>query len=251
VLKPSDLYVQGIYDRFSYFATWLPNTTIVLGDVGMKQGRYFQRVTSLEELKIPFKVRSGTVPIDFTYASQASINIQAEASGEVGMGVSPSLAKAGLSIEFAQEGAFLFQAVKCLVDEIEDKAALGRIIIDSYRAGTWDNNWAVIDTVVKAGSAIILISNSVNAQVELSAKATLLPGILADPNAGLAIRSQRGDITELLAKKGLTPLFRLSQVKNSIFALFKKEKITFGGKSSTGIADLSEVEEVWETLTPS
>lgn len=250
MLKPSDLYVQGIYDRFSYFATWLPNTSLVLGDVGIKHGRYFQRVTSLEELKIPFRVRPGTVPIDFTYSSQASIKIQAEASSQIGIGISPSLVQGGLSIEFAQEGAFLFQAVKCLVSEIEDKAKLGRVLIDCYKNGTWESNWAVIDTLVKADSATILISNSGSAQVELSAKMALPPGIFADPKAGLAIRSQRGDVTQLLAKKGLTPLFRLSQVKNSIFTLLKKEKITFGGKSFTGIADLSEAEEVWETLKP-
>jgi hypothetical protein len=248
--SPGDVYVQGIFDRFSYFASWLPNANITLGDVGTKNGKYFQRLTSLTQLGIPFKVRKGTQPTDFDYAYRSTINAQARASGGVSVGTPGSLAEGSMEIEFGQEGAFLFEADHCLIDEIEDKVTLGRTILNLYQNDAWDGNWVVVHSLVTAQNTTIFVANSRNARLELSAKVPLSLGNLANPSAGLTIRAQSGDVTRFVAEKGLTPMFKLSNIDRSILALFKKKQITFGGKSDSDEIELPEDRDLWEIARP-
>ena len=238
------LYVKGIYDRFSYLATWLPNTSLVLGDVGFQEGGYFKRMTTLKELGIPFKVRSGKKPVDFTYTSQSGITFQTKAAGEVAAGTTLPLGQAGIVIEFNESGAFLFQAIGCRVNEIEDKEKLGQAIIQMYREKTWDGGWSVVDTLVKADSVTIVVSNSQQASLELSAKTPLAITNLANVEAGLTVNSQQGDMVRFLAAKGLMPLFKLSRIKKSLLAslLVGPRPIYFGGKSVR--------EDVFEAVEP-
>lgn len=253
--SPSDTYIKGIYDRFGYFGTWLPNAPIALGDVGFKQGQTFNRVSSLAGLGIPFTTRTGTSPTKFHYAwhSQLQTGSGLSGSGEIaGTG-----AEADVVVEFEREGAFVFQADDCIVSEIEDKVALARTVASAREGGTWDPDWSVVDTVVQAGSSTILVANSGNARVEFSA-ATRVPEIierLADLQLGLHVRSQKGEVLRLIAEQGLFPLFKLSRLRLSLAArLFgtAKKPVRFGGKTSLpseGLPPPSEA-ELWESLAP-
>ena len=238
------LYVKGIYDRFAYLATWLPNTNLALGDVGVQEGGYFKRMTSLKELGISFKVRSGRKPVDFTYTSQSGITFQTKAAGEVAAGTTLPLGQAGIVIEFNENGAFLFQAVGCRVNEIEDKVKLGQAVIQMWREKTWDSSWAVVDTLVKAGSVTIVVSSSQRASLELSAKTPVAITNLANVDAGLIVNSQQGDMVRFLAAEGLMPLFKLSRIKKSLLAslLGGPRPIYFGGKAAG--------EDVFEAVEP-
>jgi hypothetical protein len=227
----SKSYVQGIWQRFSYLATWLPNTRLQLGDIGVQEGEEFRRVTSLADLGVTFKVRSGADRVDFTYTSQSGVTIRTNAKGEVGVGTALPGAQAGISIEFGEAGAFLFQAMGCSVDEIEDKAAVGRAAIALFQQGQWQPQWRLVDTLVKADSATIVVSNSQNAALELSAKVPVTVADLANAEAGLAVNAQRGDVIRFIAARGLSPLFKLSRVKQSLLQRWfgGGGPITFGG----------------------
>jgi hypothetical protein len=228
----STLYIKGIYDRFNYLPSWLPNTKLKLGDVGIQQGGTFKRMTSLRELSIPYKIRHGKEPVDFTYTSQSGISNKAKLAGELAAGTTIPLGKAGILVEFSQQGAFLFQAVGCLVNEIEDRARLGEAIISLHTKKRWDPAWSVVDTLVKAERATILVSNSNHATLELTAKTQVAISNLADAETGLTVSSQQGDIIRFLAAKGLTPLFKLSRLKKSLIdtLIGGPRPIYFGGK---------------------
>ena len=50
--------------------------------------------------------------------------------------------------------------MNCYADEIEDKVAVGRVLVELYQKSEWDLGWSVIDTVIRADSSTILVSNS-------------------------------------------------------------------------------------------
>ncbi len=246
------LYLREIYKRFSYLAAWLPNTKLKLGDVGMQQGEKFKQMTSLKELGVPFKVRKGTSSIDFTYTSKSGVSAQTKLAGEAGAGANLPLAKAGISIQFSKEGAFLFQAVGCIVNEIEDKYELGRAAIKLFKAGTWQEGWAVVDTLVCADCATIIVSNSKSATIDLTAKTPVAEANLASLDTGLSVNSQTGDVIQLIASKGLAPLFRLSRVKQSILSKLMggSQPLTFGGPGSDDAVDILQEEHLLEAVAP-
>jgi hypothetical protein len=133
--------------------------------------------------------------------------------------------------------------VNCYVDEIEDKATVGKDLIDLKEK--WDLAWSVVDTVVRAGSTTILVSNSQNAKLELRAKAAVEVSNLANPELGLEVLSKIGDVTHFLAEHGLTPMFRLSKFHRSWIDWLKgkPKTIHFGGPSESGLAPEFDVLE--------
>jgi hypothetical protein len=248
----SKMYVKGMFQRFSYLAAWLPNTTLRLGDVGLQRGQEFKQMTTLGDLGISFRVRTGASPVDFTYTSQSGVSVKPKVAAQAGAGAMLPSAQAGISIEFSEDGAFLFHAVGCSVDEIEDKEALGRAVIAAIKAGNWNSDWGVVDTLVRADSATIVVSNSHKAALELSAKAPVAPANLASLDAGLSVSSQSGDIIQFIAAKGLAPLFRLSRAKQSLLAslLGSSGAITFGGSGGEAAGEPVPEGDVFEAVAP-
>jgi hypothetical protein len=248
--NPIDVYVKGVYNRFGYFGTWLPNSPITLGDLGLKKGCSFRRISSLKKLKIPFQTRKGTSSRKFHYASHSQLH------AGIGSEVEGAGIAADVIIDLECEGAFVFQAENCIQHEIEDKAAVARAVADALGRNEWDLNWSVVDAVVYADSATILIANSNGARVELSA-ATHLPEImesLADLRLGLHVRAQPGDVTRFLAERGLTPLFRLSRPRvpllMRLFSTAKEHSVLFGGPGRLPIQGAPSENELWELLSP-
>ena len=122
MVNVSDNYVNLLYQRYKYFATWLPNTNVQLGDVGIIEGKYFKRKTSLKLLGVNFATRVGDKPLAFNDDLTGGLQVQAKMAGEVAAGSVLPLAEAGISIDFTKEGAFLFHALNCYADEIEDNS---------------------------------------------------------------------------------------------------------------------------------
>lgn len=249
-MAPGDLYVKGIHERFGYFATWLPNVRIELGDVGVLRGKQFERITSLAAIGIPFRIRTGNHSIAFSHSSKAVVQVHSATAGELSVAtVEPN---ARVSIDFRQEGAFLFQATGCTVAEIENKEQVGRAILVRARTGAWEDEWAVVVTLVRADCATIMVANSSDAHVELAASLSIKEDNLADPTIALSARVQRGDVTRVVAEEGLVPLFKISRVKHAFLSSLLKRpgRITFGGGRPIARKTTEEESNLWEELEP-
>jgi hypothetical protein len=204
-----DRYLQGIHAQFNYFAAWLPTERRSLGEIGVLKDGVFQRVTSLENEGFTFKSIDDPSPADFEHSSGISYAIAARAGAEIA-----NAAKGEASIDFSGSGAFAFVAKDCAVRTIDDKYLLGQELALAFKKGTWLADWVLIDTIVTARCATILVAGSQKASLTLSANAPLnagLPG-LADARAGLGVSSASGEITKVLAGHEVTPMFRLSRV---------------------------------------
>ena len=247
----SKLYLKEIYDRFSYLASWLPNVNMRLGDGGIQQGEEFKRITTLENINIPFEVRTSEHDIDFTYTSKSGVKSVTTLNGEVIPGMTVPVGQAGISIQFGNEGAFLFQAVNCSVEEVEDRLTLGNAIIRLFKLGQWDPGWGVVDTLVKSGTATIIVSNSRSAAIELTGKIPEVLANLTKLGGELTVSSQRGDIFRVIAAEGLTPLFRLSRIRQSLLSRLniRSSPVKFGGPAP-GAQGQPDGGELLEAVTP-
>jgi hypothetical protein len=250
--KASRIYVRGIYDRFKYLAAWLPNANLKLGDVGIRDGEEFKLKTTLQTLDIPFTVRVGKDAGDFTATSKSGLSLKTKIEGEVAAGTSIPLGKAGIAMEFSKDGAFFFQAVRCMQDEIENKSAVGQAVIKMVDGGTWDPDWVVVDTLVRASSATIVVSISQKAGLELTARAPVAEMNLANLDAGLSVSSQNGDLIHFIASEGLSPLYRLSRVHSSLIKklLGSPGAITFGGPAGAEVDEMQTKGEAFEEVMP-
>ena len=91
----SDNYVKLLFQRYRHFAAWLPNTKVMLGDVGVVNGKYFNRKTSLANLGVTFAMRTGDKPLTFNDDLTSGLQMQAKAAGEVATGTSLPIARGG------------------------------------------------------------------------------------------------------------------------------------------------------------
>jgi hypothetical protein len=260
------LYAKELHHASTYVAAWLPNINVKLGDVGQLKGELFSVETTLDMLGIPFTVRKGAKPVDFDYKS--GISVKVKAAGNVAAGTTLPQAKAGISIQFDKEGAFLFQAAGCMVDQIENKAAVGNGVRELLEKKKWQPDWVVVDTVVRVDVATIFVSNSRSAALDLTAETAVTAANLADLKAGLSMNYQRGEVFRFIASEGLTPLFMLSGLKQSIIDWilhkpgsytqlpslrygFDKTKEAFPKQSDETIeAVLKDLEDPLETVAP-
>jgi hypothetical protein len=217
-----ELYTRGLKRKLAnYWAAWLPATHFAIGDIGTLNGSVFEKVGSLDNLKLKYYAETDSDPSPLDISSESGVSVSFKAAGET----NPSFehiasGEAGVKVEFGEEGAFILQAPETFASEMGDRLNLRRQIIDAFNKGTWDKNWLVITHLLNAKSATVLICKSKNASLELTAKATLsaVVAALGATDAGIAIKFKQGDALSVIGGKNLTPLFQLSRLKTSFFS---------------------------------
>jgi hypothetical protein len=214
----SKQYARELHQKFGYLASWLPNTRIMLGDVGIIRNQIFEPVSSLRSLRIAFDTDRDRQPADLDYTSSAAVSIQTRAAGGAPItdlaGVN---AEGSINISFSRADAVVFQAAACTTSRIADLMSLGDEILSRYYRDDWDPRHVVVTDLVTAKAATILISNSRDAHIELALKAQVAPATsLADANANFSVTRASGIGTLIVAAEGLTPLFRVAGVKRRL-----------------------------------
>ncbi|MBA3045049.1 MAG: hypothetical protein FP824_02405 [Euryarchaeota archaeon] len=210
---PAELYVREIRRKLKYyFAAWLPGEELKLGDVGILEGDFFRRETTLEALNISFTERPDTSPTPIELVSQQGTSFTLKISGEANDAI-PVLPvnKAGISLNFSNEGAFVFQAAESYEPTIEDIATLNEQILQAHKERKWKENWAVITKIVKVPYATIIISNSPNSEIIFETDAALKQGIvdLGKMGTNLMWRKQTGDLIKMIGARNISPFFQL------------------------------------------
>ena len=75
-------YLDSMFQRFHFLATWMPNQHLELGDVGTIRKGAFERVTSLDNLRIPFSSVTGPTPMDLEHSSGDSVQVDFHAGAD-------------------------------------------------------------------------------------------------------------------------------------------------------------------------
>jgi hypothetical protein len=232
----AERYVKEMHKKFDLYAAWPPNEARALGDVGKLVGGQFQRLTSLKDLGISFKVRVGPVADTLSYTSGKKVEVSFNAAANTPPALPGAAVKADASVEFSGEGAFLFQALQPSIIEIEDQMQLAQQILDLFKTikngqRMWRKDWSVVTSLITAERVTVLISNSKSAKIGLAGQGILpaAPAPLASAKGRLSVSYQDGEVTSVLAAANLTPLFRLNRVRRSFI-----DRI-LGGDSSADI----------------
>ncbi len=221
-----DRYLDGVRETFHLFATWPINASIKLGDVGRLEDGRFERATSLAALGIPFKQRTSESRSSYDHSSGAKVSFQTHAGGAV-----LDEAKGSVIVELAGEGSFVFQAQGCVESSIEDRALLQReilaLVFEQDPERPWDEAWVVVDTIYRAATTTVMISDSEDAKVEVEAGAAMTPGPLAVADAafGASVGSTRGSVSRFVAAKGIVPLFKVSRLRRKYLGVFGRQEL--------------------------
>lgn len=229
-MKTSKKYTRELKKQFDYLATWLPGTPIDLGDIGILRNNQFTKVSNLSDFGIEFEIEPDETKSDIEHSSKGAVSITTKASGTVApQGRALGEIDAGIIVEFSKENAILFKANGTTSPCIKDQISLGKKIIELYKDGKWDKDWAVITELVDSESATILISSSSNGEIELKAKGEIEAAKLdiADAELGFELTFSKDLSTKIIAAESLSPLFKASKVKSRLFLppVFKMNKV--------------------------
>ncbi|MFC5102678.1 hypothetical protein [Kibdelosporangium philippinense] len=218
-------YTREMYEKYGYFATWLPSTRVELGDVGTFSGHRFDKVTTLSELGVAFQSGVSSPRADLEYSSSGAVSVTTDGA----LGVVKSTPLASVSITFAREGATYFQASECREQAIENLAQLQTALMPLCHNGTWHPDYVVVTRLVSTGPTMILISSRGDTRVELALNADGLgtPLPLAKAAGNFVMTAKSGLAVSVLADEGSTPLFRASQMRRRV--LGRRELVFRGG----------------------
>ncbi len=213
-------YVQEVRDNTNYLATWLPTVTVAVGDVGTIRDYEYQPLTNLKALGIDFESAPAHVVADVNYYSAGSVSISTKLAGDAPLaGSALAQAKAGMSIRFSRDNGVVLLAARCQSRQIKQMLEVSNEILKRHTTGEWKPDWVLVTEVVSADSTTILISRGSSAAIDLAATGSVsAPTLnLADVDAKFEIVQQSNIGTNILATRGLTPLFRAAAIRKHLF----------------------------------
>jgi hypothetical protein len=216
-----------------YRPTWEPNKTLQIGDVGKLEDGVFVKWDSLEKMGIPIEVqhdeREGGV---FDLTTENGVNVHAKAAGKVDPKV-PSLGEmdAGFGVEFKKQNAILFKVEGYLTHQIGNLGSIAAEVLKRYKNGSWDEDYVIINELIEAKKATIMMSSEGGVTVGLKAKGNVGGKALsvADADVDTGVENSGKLAINITGAAGITPLYRAVGIKKKFWGLGKTEVGTRGG----------------------
>lgn len=216
----SHFYVESLRIGLNpYFANWLPNEPLAVGDYGYLKGCMFNRKNNLiHELGKPIQSIHKMSKFNIFYFSSKGVSFNPFAKGSVDTLASGSIpVKAHLDISFSKKGGVYFNAANCKITEVKDIESLGKTILKRFECEEWDHKLVVVTSIVKADSTTALVSSSNKASIVLEADASVSEIDLADASIKLKIRSCKDIGLSYVTEAGCVPIFTLAKIKLKFF----------------------------------
>lgn len=209
-----DIYAGEVHRNLKpLYANWDPGREVKLGDVGLLKDDVFIYVTSLDNLGVRFNQRSDPASDYKFFISQSGGKMASHAKGSLDANGVAYL-KAALEVEFSSEKAVMFNAADCNYSMIDDKNRLGEDILALYDNRKWKKKWVVITDLVTAGSTTLAVSGGNTSSIVFEAAGDVAQIDLADASLGLNVARSQQIGYQLVASKGLTPLFGLCKIQS-------------------------------------
>jgi hypothetical protein len=212
----ADIYSESVHSNLRMYAAWPIDTPLGLGDFGTLDGHLFQRLGNIkDQYSIQIKSLSSKSSVHYDYRSADTVETTMYAKGDMKLGGQIPLAKAGLEINFSGENAVFFDAAGCNISTIENKDNVFNEITKLYRKGKWDKKHTLITDIIRAESAMVLISKSKDASIFLEAESPEITVIeLAKASIGLRCKSEKNIGLNFISTQETTPLIKLGRIKD-------------------------------------
>lgn len=239
--SPVKLYQQEMHKNLGFFPTWFPGDMMEIGDAGVLSEGRFRKMSSLKELGIPFEVTPGVSKQNVQYTSTQGTTITPSAGAAV-----PGVAKAEISVNFSQAGAFVFHATGLSPRQIENRSVVAEAIVMAYKSNQWKKEWLLVEALHVADLATIIVSEDSRAGVVLAANvnAPLVAISLADPKIGLSVASVSGKIVHLVGAQEIHPLYSCLRLKDHFFSEPSVDPVRGTGPKESNPFDRPGIDEL-------
>lgn len=208
-------YLESLKTELGYRATWAPNRTMNLGDIGRFHDGSFVPYTSLKRLGIHQEENENPdSEIDFTSNSEIEVKIKLGASTNEKFKVLGE-ADFGFEVNFGTQRGILVRSTGVTHRAIANIGEIQEEVLRLRKRGDWDDDYAIVDEVQVADSCTVLISEGKNSSISI--KATAAAGIpklnIGDAKLGLSIVSEKALTTKIVGNLNMTPLYNVVSLK--------------------------------------
>ena len=231
-------YQHELSQKLNYFANWLPNRPLKIGDVGPIEKRHFVYEYNLAS-KSPelFKTRPSDSPFDIQYYTEGSAKIEFLSDSSL-PDINPLVkSKQSIKIKFENEKSILFEAKGAIIKRVEAGNLLRQRLITLFLENEWQLDLTIVTEIVEVEIATIIITNKANAEVVLRSDNEIpVTGTdLLTVNASLAVEDKSSTELCMVGVSKVVPLFRLSRLRKKLFqnklgwdsSLYSKEESDF------------------------
>jgi hypothetical protein len=239
-MNPITYYLRSLNKKsHGYRPTWLPSVPIQLGDVGILEDDVFQKESSLESLGIDFETATSENDSTVDLSSESGITLTTKLEGKVEpKATSLGVADAGFIVEFGNQNGYVFKLKGSKTRIISNLGAVKAEILSRYNQGNWDPKLVVINEILEAKSATILLSGHAGNKVELKAQcdASVASMDIADAALNLKLESGQTLAAQIIGQQGVKPLYRVIGLKKRLFST------SFGSKGEAAAPQEPEEE---------
>jgi hypothetical protein len=238
-------YTDEIFEQFGYWGTWTPDVPVAIGDVGRFDDHILVPSGTLGDYGISFDVDLDTQKGDQKYQSKDGVDITVKAAADATQVPNVPEGKAALSVKFSREAACVFAFKGGLQNRMASQNEVLRLVIGKAQSNDFPDDLAIVTHVYDCESLSVVVSQSRDAELTVTADADFKAGIidLASASLGLSVASSRNLAAQTVASEGGTPLFRVVRLKRNLWQ-------DVGLRSAAAESDVREPGDVFEVLTP-
>lgn len=230
---PSSIYTREAFKQTKHLAAWLPGSRVLLGDIGHLHRSLWSRSDTLPP-SLAVRVRTGATMPNLDWQVSSGVKVHTKAAGEFDP-LLPGVpaADAGIGYSFSRRGGTVFQARECIVEEIENLAAVKDWMLAEARAARLTDHTLVVTRLVRTRACAILVAEKADSAVEISVSGDvpITAGQLADVAADARVTRSRGMTTQLLTANGATPLFGGLVLRSPAFSGLRIADLMLGDRA--------------------
>lgn len=232
---------ECVFQRYGYYANFLPINRVSVGDFGTIEDGAFTREGSLADkfrLTPEISEESDEMPTyEFNVGCENAAGVGASGVANV-PGVSGSL---GAKFSFSRKNGIFFSAAGCRTQGLRSLATLKESMTALFAEKRWKPEWVAVTEVVRSSAMTLIIGEEAGASIELRAK-TAGPINLTDVSAAanLEIASRRNIGTTIIGAKA-TPFVKIGAIRRRSLIFGGVEVVSHGlAESPKDLADLRD-----------
>lgn len=163
-------YARELKRKLDRFGVWKPGDGIKLGDILVIEKGLMEHRGNIDHFGISFEEEVMNCDPENTedYMSENAVKVTSKVGGSI---PGTDKVKAHVEIGFSRDGAVYYSSKGIKNIRVKDPLELEKRIIGLYREDKWHKDYAVVTQITVADSAVIVISKSSGASVELTGQA--------------------------------------------------------------------------------
>jgi len=217
-----EFYLEDIKETsVNYRPNWFPGTPLKIGDYGVLKKEVFNRKGNIftdfgiEVIPLP---GSKSPSLDFSSSSGISVTTKIKGKTEPKAELLGE-ADAGFIIEFNDHTGYIFKLKGYTVIGIENMGKIEQEVSRLFSEGKWNKDHIIIQQLMHADSATILISGESKTKLELKASADIAVGEMDIADAKMKLHYQSGSSLSFqeIGCENITPLYSAIGFDKSFF----------------------------------